>query len=166
LGKIREGNELGIAIEASQKWGFRSVKMDSSHQIPSHQITLVIGNSVDGQEFERMALTSYVWAPDIAEYRSVAERIWSTKGRTELTLYKASCNQAPEEQLLACRALIDLHHGEYSEGGAWTMLTVHGVPLTPSMKELLESDYDAAVSLENSNAFVIRRGSCGGLHVD
>jgi hypothetical protein len=54
-----------------------------------------------------------------------------------VTIFGAGCEN-DETVLDAAMEMIDDHHDEFSEEGAWSDLTVIGISLTPSVRELLE----------------------------
>ena len=104
-----------------------------------YEVAVVIGASFE--ELERLSCRMPVWAPDLPQYRVVAEEAWASSQqggeRREITLYKVYPEEDSEETFLSWLGTIDEHHGKYSHNPPWSALEVHGVANSEKITEAL-----------------------------
>lgn len=119
------------------------------------QIVEIVVDPEFGERLLSIDSGATVWIADTPVNRPVAESVWSSiagAGSPSITTFKVDRNKTPEQWCRGILPSIDLHHGQYSQTPAYSIVDVIGAGLTPELREAF-AEYGFASFAERSDGF-------------
>jgi hypothetical protein len=105
-----------------------------------HRVAIVADRHF-ASELEALSRVMHVWVCASPSNKEAAQRIWASATGHDLesgvTTFDVRPTASPEEIVIDLLPTVDEHHGEYSHNPPWSILEIHGAPLTPTLKAAL-----------------------------
>ncbi len=134
---------------------------EASQDMSSYKIAVVVDQTF-GDKLIELAKHVHVWICDTPVNRQAVQSInaqlepageWNGK---DVTTFRISEAETPEEMIISRLPTIDMHHNEYSHNPGWLEIEVYGTAATPKLRQKLQ-DYGVTEFHQAGDGFICLR---------